>query len=122
MGAAAESVRLESLERENGSLRQQLEGVIQENGELRSMLASYTSGASKGKENQDPVESANSFLETSCRWGPNRNLSRCVQRPYILDPPLRASALGKALRPSPPPAPQKAPEESGLGQPLHHQR
>merc|ERR1712196_616154 len=45
--AAAESVRLESLE-----------GVIQENGELRSMLASYTSGASKGKENQDPVESA----------------------------------------------------------------
>ena len=56
--AATERVRLESLERENSSLRQQLEGVIQENGELRSMLASYTSGASKGKENQGPVESA----------------------------------------------------------------
>ena len=56
--AAAERVRLEVLERENSALRHQLENVIQENGELRSMLASYTSSASKGKENQGPVESA----------------------------------------------------------------
>ena len=107
--AAAESVRLESLERENGSLRQQLEGVIQENGELRSMLASYTSGASKGKENQDPVESAELIFGNLLPLGSQPEPFPLRAAPLHSGPPTSCLRPWQSLTSQSPAGPAKGP-------------